>query len=232
MFKVILWDVDRTLLDFDLCERNSLKANFKRYNLGECTDDICSLYSDINVRHWKMLERGEITKQQVMTMRFDELFRVLGIEGVNSTEFSADYEYGIGDTTAFVENAPEIIASLVGKYKQYAVTNGALDVQQRRLRDSGLDKLFDGVFISDDVGFDKPSREYFDCVLSKIIPCDKSEIIIVGDSLTSDMLGGNNAGIPTCWYNPSMAEKPDALRIDYQISALSEIYKILEGKEK
>lgn len=227
MFKIILWDIDRTLLDFDLCEKNSLKAQFKKFKLPECTDEICTLYSKINMKHWQMLERGEISKEQVLTMRFDELFDELGISGVDSTQFTRAYENGIADTTAFIENSPEIIKSLKGKYLQYAVTNGALNVQTKRLKNSGFDKIFDGVFISDEVGFEKPSREFFDYVFSCIPKCEKSEIIIVGDSLTSDMLGGNNAGIVTCWYNPEKKQKPDNLRIDYQIKELSEIFNIL-----
>ena len=227
MIKIILWDLDRTLLDFDLCERNSLKAQFRKFNLPECTDEICSLYSQINIKHWQMLERGEITKQQVKVMRFEELFETLGINDVSSEEFTEAYEDGLADTTAFIENSPEIIKSLKGKLLQYAVTNGAMNVQKNRLRNSGFDKIFDGVFISDEVGYEKPSREYFDFVLNSIPPCDKSEIIIVGDSLTSDMLGGNNAGIITCWYNPEKLEKPDNLRIDFQLAGLNDIYDVL-----
>ena len=227
MIKTILWDIDRTLLDFDLCERNSLKTQFERYGLRDCTREIQDLYSSINIKYWQMLERGELTKTEIMVGRFDELFSVLGIEGVDSAQFNIDYENGIADTTAFIENSPEIIASLKGKYKQYAVTNGAYDVQTKRLKNAGFDKMFDGVFISDKVGYDKPSGEYFDYVLNHIEPCEKSEIIIIGDSLTSDMLGGYNAGIKTCRYNPQSA--PDSLNIpiDYEIKTLSEIYKIL-----
>ena len=227
MMKTILWDIDRTLLDFDLYERNSLRAQFARYGLCDCTEDIQSLYSAINVKHWQRLERGEQTKEEIMLARFEELFCVLGIEGVNIAQFNADYENGIGDTTAFLENSPEIIASLKGKYHQYAVTNGAYDVQIKRLKNAGFDTIFDGVFISDEVGFDKPSREYFEYVLRHIEPCDKSEILIVGDSLTSDMLGGYRAGIRTCRYNPQGTPNTLGIPIDYEIKSLAEIYNIL-----
>jgi 2-haloacid dehalogenase len=227
MIKTILWDIDRTLLDFDLCERNSLKAQFEKYHLPPCTPEIQALYARINIKYWDMLERREITKEQVLVKRFDELFEVLGIEGVRSEQFTVDYENGIADTTAFIENSPEILASLKGKYRQYAVTNGAYNVQTKRLHNAGFDEIFDGIFISDEVGYEKPSREFFDFVLSRIEPCRKDEILIVGDSLTSDMRGGVNAGIRTCRYNP--AGNPDTLGIpiDYEIQSLSEIYSIL-----
>ena len=142
MIKTILWDIDRTLLDFDLCERNSLKAQFEKNHLPPCTPEIQALYARINIKYWDMLERREITKEQVLVKRFDELFAVLGIEGVRSEQFTVDYENGIADTTAFIENSPEILASLKGKYRQYAVTNGAYNVQTKRLHNAGFDEIF------------------------------------------------------------------------------------------
>ena len=125
MIKVILWDIDRTLLDFDLNEKNSLKSQFKKYNLGECTDEMAAEYSRINISKWQMLERGELTKDEVKVTRFDDFFKKYGITGVNSADFTEDYENGLADTVVFIENAPEILLALKGKYKQYAVTNGA-----------------------------------------------------------------------------------------------------------
>ena len=186
-----------------------------------------NLYSEINIRHWQMLERGEVDKERLKELRFVDFFKALNITDVNISAFNDDYENGIGDTTAFIENSPEIISSLKGRVKQYAVTNGARDVQRKRLANAGFYEIFDGVFISDDVGYEKPSKEYFDFVLNHIEPFEKDEIIIVGDSLTSDMIGGVNAGIKTCRYNPDGAPNTLGINIDYEIKSLGEIFDII-----
>ncbi len=226
MIRCLLWDVDRTLLDFGMCERNSLKAQFAKYGLGACEDATVQLYTELNLHQWEKLERGEIDKDTVMTARFEALFSALGITGVSPAAFSDDFENGLADTTAFMENAYEIVQSLQGVIPQYAVTNGASAIQRKRLKNVGLDRLFDGIFISDEVGYDKPCVHFFEHVFSKIPPFSKDEILIVGDSLTSDMKDGINAGIKTCRYNPDGAPPTD-LPIDFEIHSLSEIYRVL-----
>ncbi|MBQ9530968.1 MAG: YjjG family noncanonical pyrimidine nucleotidase [Eubacterium sp.] len=230
MIKVIFWDLDNTVLDFLLAEKNSLKAAFKALNLGQCTDEMVKTYSSINVKHWEMLERGEIKKKDVYRLRFIEFLKVIG-KDADPLELNEYYERGICDTISFIENSYDIVASLRGKYKQYCVTNGRKDVQLDRLKISRLDKLFDGVFISDIIGYEKPSKEFFDYVLKQIIPCEKDEILIIGDSLTSDIRGGNNANIKCCWYNPNEKTKPDDIRIDYEIKSLTEIKSVLKEEE-
>ena len=229
MIKVILWDIDGTLLDFKASESCSIKNAFRRFSLGECTDETVKLYSDINQECWLMLERGEITKEQTLLLRFEKFFDVYGIKGITLQEFCSVYENGIADTTAFIDGAYDTVSSLKGRYKQYAVTNGAYSVQTERLKKSGLDKLFDGVFISDDVGYEKPSPLFFDYVRKHIDSVPLDEILIVGDSLTSDIKGGNNMGIKTCLYSPEKAEyDKNEYKINYVISSLDEIYSVLE----
>lgn len=226
MFKVLLWDLDNTLLDFLYAEKQSLRATFQRLGIATLTDEQIAAYSAINNRHWEKLERGECTKDETMHNRFVDFFRYLGVEGDADAVCDA-YEAGLADHIRFIENSYEIVASLKGRYRQYAVTNGAYDVQTKRLARSGLDKLFDGVFISDAVGHEKPSVAYFEAVLAGVIPCRKEEILIIGDSLTSDMQGANNIGIPCCWYNPSGKACTRQLRIDYEIRTLEEVKSIL-----
>ena len=228
MIKVILWDMDGTVLDFLLSEKNAIKKGFEHFGLGECSDETVKLYSTINLKHWKMLERGEITKPEVKTKRYEEFFSRLGITSVTPKEFTAYYEKSLPETAEYIENAKEILESLKGRYKQYIVTNGTLSVQVKKIEKSGLKSIIDGAFISDEIGFEKPSKDYFDYVLSHIEPCAKEEILIVGDSLTSDMKGGNAAGIKCCWYNPDGAENNTKLKIDYEINKLSQIYGILK----
>ena len=227
MFKAILWNIDNTLLDFSYAESMSLKACFEHFGLGECSDDMVKKYASINTKHWEKLERGEVTKQQVMDGRFCEFMELCGITSVTPSRINSTFENGLLNYIKLIENSYESVSSLRGSYKQYAVTNGALEVQTKKLADSGLDKFFDGIFISDKIGCEKPSVCFFQYVLDNIIPCEKNEILIIGDSLTSDMTGGNNIGIKCCWYNPHRAANNRNLRIDYEIHSLDEVKNIL-----
>lgn len=223
MIKTILWDIDGTVLDFLAAERNSLKASFKKFNLGECSDETVAKYSEINMSYWERLEKGELTKAQVLVERFVEFLAKMNITAVDAETLSMNYESGLSDTIVFVDNADMLLKDLSRNYKQYAVTNGALAVQQKKLIKSGLIDIFDGVFISDEVGFEKPSKLFFEYVLKNIEPCEKNEILIVGDSLTSDMQGGNNIGIKCCWYNPERITNNKGVKIDFEIHNLSEL---------
>ncbi|MBE6719916.1 MAG: noncanonical pyrimidine nucleotidase, YjjG family [Ruminococcaceae bacterium] len=228
MIKILLWDLDGTLLNFLASEKNSLKAAFKKFGLGNCDDEKVARYSAINLKHWKMLERGEITKEQVKVMRFEEFFRTEGIDCVSPVDFWHVYEQGLPDTVEFIEDSYSIVKTLSADYKQYLVTNGTLSVQRKKLAKSGLNNIMDGAFISDEIGYEKPDKRFFDAVFSTLSPCIKNEIMIIGDSLTSDMKGGANAGIKTCWYNPDCKHNNSGLPLDYEINSLSEIYRILK----
>ena len=228
MIKVILWDLDGTLLDFSVSESNAIKAAFKHFNLGDCTDEMVARYSAINLKHWKMLERGEITKDQVKVLRFVEFFEKEGITSVSPEDFWHFYEDVLPETVEFIENSYSIVKRLAKDCKQYIVTNGTLSVQKKKLEKSGFAKIMDGAFISDEVGFEKPDSRFFDAVFSTLSNTDKSEIMIVGDSLSSDIKGGANAGIVTCWYNPNGNVPDKSLRIDYEIKTLDEVLSIVK----
>ena len=205
MIKSVLWDIDGTILNFEKSESYAVKKCFELFSLGECTDDMIKRYSVINQKYWRRLEKGELTKQQVLVMRFLEFFDSEGIVCSDVDGFNSEYQIRLGDTVFFNDDGYELVGSLRGVVKQYAVTNGTAAAQDRKLVRSGLDKLFDGIFISDKLGAEKPSVEFFDKVFSSIGGINKGETLIVGDSLTSDIRGGNNAGILCCWYNPSSA---------------------------
>lgn len=227
MIKTILWDIDGTILDFLASQAVSMRERFVEYGFGELSDENLELYSSINQRHWEALEREETTKSEVLINRFIDFFNEMKIDVSLAESFNADYEKGLPDTIVFIENSLDILKQLKGKYKQYAVTNGALSVQERKLERSGLNDILDGAFISDAVGYEKPSVKFFDAVLNNIEPCSLDEILIVGDSLTSDMKGGNNAGIKTCWYNPKHSENTQGVHIDYEIEKLNDIFNVL-----
>lgn len=231
MIKVILWDIDGTLLSFKQAERAAIRACFDQFGLGELTDEMLSKYSSINATYWKRLELGELTKPQVLRGRFEEFFAAYGLDTGCVDAFNAAYQVRLGETVVFNDNGKELVQRFRGKVKQCAVTNGTLVAQRGKLKNSGLDQLLDEVFISDVVGVEKPGIGFFDAVFAAIGHYEKDEVLIVGDSLTSDIQGGNNAGILCCWYNPAGETVPETLRVDYDIRNLNELIAIvgLEG---
>lgn len=223
MIKVLLWDIDGTILDFLAAEKEAMKKCFQICGLGECTDEMIARYSRINRKYWEMLERGEITKPEVLVGRFEEFFASEGIVTDCAPEFNKEYQVRLGDTICFHDNAYELLKSLKGSVKQYAVTNGTKVAQDRKLKLSGLIDIFNYVFISEELGVEKPGIGFFEKVWEKIGTYEPNEVMIIGDSLTSDMQGGNNAGILCCWYNPKGAVNDKGVRIDYEIEDLQKV---------
>ena len=227
MIRVILWDVDNTLLDFIAAERVSIGKCFSDFGLGTCTDEIAADYSAINLRWWERLERGEYTKREILVGRFREFIAKYGGDPSRAEAFDHAYESGLPETIVFFDGALEVLHALKGRVLQCAVTNGTKFVQVRKLERSELGEIFDHIFISEDVGYEKPDIRYFRHVLSVIGPYDPREIMIVGDSLTSDMPGGVNAGLVTCWFNPRGTKRPDSLPIDHEIRELKEVLTLI-----
>ena len=223
MIRAVLWDVDGTLLDFLTAERAAVRRCFSIFGLGECTDAMLDDYSAINVRWWKKLERGENTKPEILTGRFREFFEKYGLDVSAAEAFNEEYQYRLGDTIVFFPGALEALEALKGRVLQCAVTNGTKTAQRRKLALSGMDRIFDHVFISDDLGAEKPSPRFFQLVFRRIGPIPPEEVLIVGDSMTSDIRGGVNAGIRTCWYNPWGRTNGSGLPVDYEITSLSEV---------
>ena len=229
MIKTLLWDIDGTLLDFGKAEEYGIRKCFEIFELGECTDEMLVRYSKINRKYWEMLERNELTKPEVLRGRFVEFFQTEGIHFDKIDEFNLEYQYRLGDKVFFCDNGLETVTALKGKIRQYAVTNGTFVAQSRKLEQSGLINIFDDVFISDKIGFEKPNIEFFNAVQQKIGNFNRDEVMIIGDSLSSDMRGGNNADILCCWYNPHNLENKNNVKIDFEITDISEIFKILNN---
>lgn len=228
MIKVILWDMDGTLLDFKTAEYYAIKRCFSIFNLGECSDEQLEIYSAINDKYWKRLERGEMTKPEILVGRFVEFFQKQGIDSRIAEAFNQEYQLRLGDTICFFDEGDELLKRLSSRVKQYIVTNGTARAQERKIAKAGFEELVDGIFISEHIGVEKPGKGFFDAVFSQIGDYELQEILIVGDSLTSDMLGGVNAGIKTCWYNPHMTVNTSGLALDYEIKNLQQIEAILD----
>lgn len=228
MYKYMLWDIDGTVLNFEKSQNAAIRALFLKYKIGECTDEMLRVYTDINHKYWEVLERGEKTKSEILVERFIDFFSLYNIN-VNLAEiFNDDYQVALGDYASFENDAEEMLNYFKGNCKLIAVTNGTKIAQTKKLKTTGLDKIFDSVYISEDVGYEKPNVRYFEHVFSEENIKNKNEVIIIGDSLTSDILGGNNIGIDTCWYNPLNKQKDKNVIVKYEISSLDKLKEIVE----
>lgn len=224
--KHLFLDLDDTILDFHKAERIAIARTFSASGL-EPTEAVLARYHVINRLHWERLERGEETRQQVLENRFADLFAEMGMQA-DPAAIAKNYENNLGIGHYFLPGALEAVQSLHKKYKLYLASNGTAVVQDRRLESAGLNPYFEGIFISQRVGFDKPSKAFFDAAFSSIPDFRPEEAMMVGDSLTSDILGGIHAGIKTCWVNPDKRPASPAIEPDYEIESIADLESLLD----
>ncbi len=227
MIKTILWDVDGTLLNFEKSEHYALTKCLKNIGVA-ANDEMIRRYSDINLSYWKRLERNEVTRDEVLLGRFRTFFESEKISCADIPAFNEAYQLALGEVFFPNDDSVELCKRLRQKgIRQYAVTNGSLVAQRNKLDKSGLAQLMDGIFISEDAGVEKPNIEYFDYVFKAIGSVKKDETVIIGDSLTSDIRGGSNAGILCWWYNPEGRLNDTGLTVHREIKDLREVEKLL-----
>ena len=225
MIEFLFIDLDDTILDFKKAEHVAVKKTLADYGV-EPTEEVCSRYSIINQQHWEAMERKEMTRQQVLVGRFAVLFEELGVD-VDAAECSSQYTKNLSIGHYFLPGAREAVESLSQKYKLYMTSNGTAWVQRSRLESADIEKFFLDIFISQEIGYNKPAPEYFAGCFAKIPDFDPKKAMIVGDSLSSDILGGKNAGIATCWVNPKHKSAGDIVP-DYEIEDLTQLEALLE----
>lgn len=223
-FTTVLFDADNTLLDFNKDEHQALVKALEYYNVP-ATKENTEIYSEINQGLWKQLERGEITKPELKKNRFRLFFEAIGFECMEDPfVVNEHYLRLLGEGGNTLDKAVDTVRTLKEKgIELHIVTNGIALTQAKRLERSGLLDYIDEIFVSETIGFQKPRKEYFDFVLEKISEKDKSKILLVGDSLTSDIRGAMNAKIPCCWLNPSKVKASEDYEIDFEISEISEV---------
>ena len=223
---IVLLDVDDTLLDFHKAEAIALSKTLRAMGV-EPTEATVRRYSQINDSQWKLLEEGVLDRETVLTRRFELLFAELGVER-SGPEARDSYEKNLAVGHYFMPGAEALLEALFGKYRLFIVSNGTASVQEGRIKSAGIAKYFEQIFISEELGADKPSREFFRRCFEKIEGFAPDRAIIVGDRLSSDIQGGINAGIKTCWFNfaglPARADIP----ADCEIRKLSELPELLE----
>ena len=221
MIRNVLFDLDDTLFDFHKAEKIALTKTLVHFGIDP-TEETLALYSTINAAHWKRLELGEISREEVKVGRYRELFETIGVE-CDPVKATAYYESMLAIGHYFMPGAPELLEELYRKYRLYIVSNGTAKVQEGRIGSSGITKYMDGIFISQILGANKPDKQFFDICFAEIPDFSLSETVIIGDSLSSDIKGGINAGITTVWFNPKGIENDSDIKPDYTINELSEV---------
>lgn len=225
MIKTVLFDLDDTIFDFKKSERIALSKTLLELGV-EPTDYIVNQYSKYNQSQWKRLELGEISREEVKVNRYRMLFDELGLD-ISPSLATSMYEKKLAVGHYFIDGAVEALDDLHKDFDLYLVSNGAKAVQDGRLSSANITQYFKGIFISEVVGYEKPSENFFEYCADRIDDFDRSDTVIIGDSLTSDIKGGNNFGIKTIWFNQHFADNNTEIKPDYEIHNLNEIKQII-----
>ncbi len=226
MYKNILLDLDDTLFDFKASEEIALSRSLREFGI-EPTGAVRARYSEINISLWKQLEQKTISREVLLYHRFELLLEEIGITA-DAKAIQKSYEYNLSLGHIFLPGAEELLKTLSPTHNLYMVTNGTALVQQGRIKSSGIAPYFKGIFISQEVGYDKPDKRYFEACFAAMEDVSPETTIIIGDSISSDIRGGENAGIATCWFNPKGLPRPADVRMDYEIRTLGELYDIVK----
>ena len=224
MIEFLFLDLDDTILDFHKAERLAIGKTIREFGT-EPTEEILARYHAINKWHWEQLGQGTLPRDQVLVNRFQALFDELG-QNVDAAACAKTYEGNLSVGHYFLPGAEEAVKSLYKKFRLFLASNGTAGVQHGRMTSAGLYPYFEQGFVSQNIGYNKPSREYFDACFARIPGFDAGRAMMVGDSLTSDIRGGINAGIQTVWVNPGHKDCGD-IRPDYQIENLSQLEDLL-----
>ena len=225
MIEFLFLDLDYTSLDFQKAERLALAKTLESFGLPP-TDTVLARYHEINREHWERLERKELTRQQVLVGRFAALFAEMGLSA-QAEQVARAYEENLSQGHYFLPGAEEALKSLSKKYKLYLASNGTARVQAGRLKSAGIIPYFQEIFVSEEMGYNKPDPAYFDACFARIPGFRKDRAMMVGDSLTSDILGGIQAGIATCWVNPH--HKTGSIHPDFEIESITQLEALLKN---
>ncbi len=205
-YEFLLFDADGTLLDFDRSEYTAMEKLFARHGYP-FSREVLEQYRAINSQLWRDYEQDKILKPVIHMTRFETLFRQLGLAG-DGQAFNREYLDALSRECFLIDGAEEVCRALAPRFQLYVVTNGVSHVQRRRMEESGLGRWFRRLFISEELGVQKPRREFFEKAAAEIPGFSRERALIIGDSPTSDIAGGQAFGIDTCWFNPSGREAP------------------------
>ena len=225
MIEFLFLDLDDTILDFHKAEKIAISKTFREFGI-EPTDEVLRRYSQINKECWHKLELGEWIREQVLVRRFELLFGEYGI-ACDGTQVARAYEKNLSVGHYFLPGAEEAVDRLSRKYRLFLASNGTASVQKGRMTSANLYRFFEKVFVSQELGTNKPAKEFFERATAQIPGYDPAKAMMVGDSLTSDILGGIRAGMKTCWVNPNHAPADPQIPADYKIESIMQLEALL-----
>lgn len=225
MIKAILIDIDNTLLDFFKSARKTIKILFEQKGI-EYSEKVSDTFIEINEGLWKKIEKQQLTKTEMHKLRWKLILEKLNID-YDSDIMEQDFRTLLSEVAEPVDNAYKLLDYLKSKYRLYAASNSSFEHQKKRLTQSDMLKYFDKIYVSETVGALKPAKEFFDFCLADIKDVTTDEVVMIGDSLTADILGGVEYGIKTIWFNPDGLDIPSYPIPDHTVKSLLDIKNIL-----
>lgn len=220
-YPYLLFDADNTLFDFDGAERAAHLALCETFGLA-FSEEGYRLYHRCNAELWRDFDQGRCTKEFLLVERFRRYLALTG-ERADPEALNREHLYRLGENASLLPGAAELCRDLAGSHRLYLITNAVESVQRARFARSAIRPYFQDVFISETIGCGKPSAAFFAHVFRAVPGLTRENGLVVGDSLSSDIQGANNAGLPCCWLNPAGLPRPEGLRIDYEIRSLEEL---------
>ncbi|WP_400247928.1 YjjG family noncanonical pyrimidine nucleotidase [Niallia sp. JL1B1071] len=224
-YQTLLFDVDDTLLDFAATEDQAFRLLLQEQGVSY-SEEWKRQYQQLNQGLWKAFEEGEITRDEVVNTRFTLFFEKMGKQ-VDGALLEQSYREYLGEGKQLLDGAMDLIVKVSNHFDLYIVTNGMSITQEKRLKSSGLYSFFKAIFVSEDTGYQKPMKEFFDYCFDRIPQFNKETALIIGDSLSADIQGGYNAGIDTCWINPLKRDNNIDVQPTYEIAKLEELLLLL-----
>ncbi len=226
-YNLLIFDADGTLFDFDKTEKLALKNTFLKNNLGRFTSDKIFIYQKVNKQIWKEFEDGQISAEKLKVERFKRFLHEIGKPNISPSQVSDGFLFYLSQNSDLLPGAENLLTELSMKFRLVLMTNGLTKVQKPRFANSSIAKYFELLIISEEIGLAKPNHEIFDYTFQKLNFTDKSKTLIIGDNLSSDIQGGINFGIDSCWFNSKKKENNSTILPTYQISKLYQLKKIL-----
>jgi len=224
--RTILFDADGTLFDFAKSEKTAFEKTLSYFGIEGDISKLTDIYEKCNSEMWEQFEQGRVSAKKLRTERFRLFLQQSKIKG-KAAEFSAKYIQKLSNCSYLLPGAKQLLQQLQGKFEIHLITNGLQDVQKSRIHSSEVADYYSQLFISEEIGYPKPDPRIFDYVFKKILHKNKNEVLIVGDNLFSDIKGGNDYGIKTCWYNPQGFPNNSGISPNFEITKLAELKKIL-----
>jgi len=225
-YELLLFDADGTLFDFEKCEADALNNTLNSFNISSANNDLTALFKKVNYKIWEEFENNLISADNLKVERFIRYFDLLNVD-TDPVDFSAQYLINLSKGTYLLPGAYELLKSISADFKIVIVTNGLTSVQRPRFENSAIKSFVDSYVISEEFGIPKPNSEIFEYALSKAEHPDKSTTLMIGDKLSSDIKGGRDFGVDTCWYNPQQQTNSTDIKPDYEIKSLSEVKQII-----